>query len=108
MAPRSSFRSKFGMLCGRLVCGRSKTHHRPADHVARSHPPEVLVDLIEPDDLDGVTNLGLCRKRHNLGQVGVVSPERAVKGVFLMNAWKQRDVDAIANEPRIDVVAADR
>src|SRR5215468_11106123 len=57
MATSSRFRSKFGTLCGGTVCGRSDTHHRPADNVARSQQVEVFVDLIETDGLDGVLDL---------------------------------------------------
>src|SRR5262249_39433789 len=87
---------------------RSKLHHCPADNFSRSQQLEIFVELVELEDFEGVANLVLSGKRHDLAQVGVVAPERAVKGLFARNPWEQRDVDAVANQPHIDIVAANR
>src|SRR5262249_10572038 len=86
---------------------RSKSHHDPADNVARSQPLEIFVDLVEPDDIDGVSNLVLPRARHDLDQVEIVAAGGAMKGLFARNAREQRDVDPVADQSRISIVAAD-
>ena len=57
-------------------------HHSSANNVARSEQIKVLVDLIKIEELDAVTNLVLGGKRHDLTQVCVVAPKRAMKGLF--------------------------
>ena len=65
-----------------VAARRSKFHHRPTDDFVCSQQVEILVDLLERDGLDGVADLVLSRQRHDLGQVGIVAPERTVKGLF--------------------------
>src|SRR5262249_38925093 len=50
----------------------------------------------------------LSSKRHDLAQVGVAAPERAVKSLFARNPWEQRNIDAITDQPHINIVATDR
>ena len=87
---------------------QSEGYHCPPDDFSRPKQIDVLVDLIERDRLDRVADLPLCSKGHDLAQVGVAAPERAVKGLFTRNPREQRDIDAIADQPHIDIVAADR
>src|SRR5215471_14613970 len=61
---------------------RSELHHSSANNVARSEQINVLVDFIKFEELDAVTNLVLGGKRHDLTQVRVVAPIRAMKGLF--------------------------
>src|SRR6516165_2449274 len=82
--------------------------HCPADNVSRPEQVDGLVDLIERDGLDRVADLSSSSKRHDLAQVGIAAPERAVEGLFARNAREQRDVEAVADEPHIDIVTADR
>src|SRR5215471_13231430 len=107
MAPRSRFRSKFGTLCGGTVCGRSKTHHRPADDVTRSQHVEVFVDLIKTDGLDCVLDLPFGGEGHDLAEVRIVAPKRPMKGLLARHPREQRDVNAIADEADIGIVTAD-
>jgi len=72
-----------GSLVARI--GRSKLDNSPADNVSRSQQVEMLVDLVKSNDLDGVADLVLSSQRHDLAQVRVVAPERAVKGLFARN-----------------------
>src|SRR5215468_2097610 len=67
----------------------------------------MLVDLVEPEDLDGVTNFVLSRQRHDLGQVGIVAPERTVKGLFTRNPREERNIYAVADKPHVGIVPAD-
>src|SRR5262245_60756902 len=108
MATSSRFRRKLRMLCGGMVCGQSKAHDRPADNVAGSQPLEVFVDLIETDDRDGVLDLASGGEGHDLAEVGIVAPERPMKGLLARHPREERDVNAIADEPDIGVVTADR
>jgi hypothetical protein len=64
----------------------SEFHHGPANNFARSEQIKVLVDFIKFEELDAVTNLVLGGKRHDLTQVRVVAPKRAMKGVFAGHA----------------------
>src|SRR5262245_13007787 len=68
----------------------------------------MFVDLIEPNGLYLVADLAVSGKRHDLAQVGIAAPERAVKGLFARNPRKQRDIDAVADQPHINIVAARR
>src|SRR5262245_38057019 len=52
--------------------------------------------------------VALSSERHDLAQVCVVAPVRAVEGLFARNAREQRDIDAITDQPHIGIVAADR
>src|SRR6516162_3045411 len=88
--------------------GLSKLHHGPADNFSRSKQVDIFVDLAEREHLEGVADLVLRNKRHDLAQVGVVAAERAMKSLFARNPREQWDVDAVAHEPHIDIVAADR
>src|SRR5215469_939212 len=76
---------------------RSKLHHGPADNFSRPQPIDVLVDLVEREHLEGVTDFALSSERHDLAQVVVVTPERAVKSLFARNPREQRDVDAVSD-----------
>src|ERR1700740_422175 len=87
---------------------RSKLDHCPPDNFTRPEQVNELVDLIERDGLDRVADLALSGKRHDLAQVGVAAPERAVESLFARNAWEQRNIDAIADQSHIDIVTADR
>ena len=66
--------------------GKSELHHGSANNVALSQQIKVLVDFIKWEDLEDVTNLVLGGKRHNLTQVRVVGPKRAMKRLFAMHA----------------------
>src|SRR5262245_43143295 len=79
---RSGFRSKFGTLCGGTVFGRSNTHHRPADNVARSQQIEVFVDLTNTAGLVSVPDLTVGGEGHDLADVRIVAPERPMKGLL--------------------------
>jgi len=68
----------------------------------------VFIDLIEPEQLDGVTDLVLSRQRHDLSQIGVVTPVGAVKCLLARYPRKQRDVHPITHQSHIDIVPADR
>src|SRR5262249_42000697 len=70
---------------------KSERYHCPPDDFSRPKQIDVLVDLIERDRLDRVADLPLCSKGHDLAQVGVAAPERAVKGLFTRNPREQRD-----------------
>src|SRR5262249_25989085 len=87
---------------------RSKLDHCPPDNFSRPKQVNILVALIERDGLDRVADLALSSKRHDLAQVGIAAPERAVEGLFARNSWEQRDIEAIADQSHIDIVAADR
>src|SRR5215470_3180952 len=65
---------------------QSELHHGSANNVARSEQINVLVDFIKFEELDAVTNLVLGGKRHDLTQVRVVAPIRAMKGLFAGHA----------------------
>src|SRR5499425_1695068 len=87
---------------------RSELHHRSADDLSRSQPLDVLGHLIERENVHCVANLVLGSQRHDLAQIRVVAPERAVQSLFTRNPRKQRDVDAIADQSHIAIVAAGR
>src|SRR5215467_10953436 len=93
---------------GFLASERSELHHRPADDLSRSQPLDVLGHLIERENVHCVANLVLGSQRHDLAQIRVVAPERAVQSLFTRNPRKQRDVDAIADQSHIAIVAAGR
>src|SRR5215468_9464322 len=77
--------------------GRSKLHHGPADNFSRSQQVDIFVDLVEREHLEGVTDFALSSERHDLAQVVVVAPERAVKSLFARNPREERDVDAVSD-----------
>src|SRR5262249_32105516 len=87
---------------------QSELDHCPPDNFSRPKQINVLVDLIERDRLDRVADLPVSSKRHDLAEVGVAAPDRAVKGLLSRNPREQRNIDAIADQPHIDIVAADR
>src|SRR5262249_41095734 len=87
---------------------RLELDHRPPHNFSRSQSIKILIGLIERDGLYGVADLALSGKRPDLAQVGIVTPERTVEGLFAGNSRKQRDIDAIADHPHINIVAADR
>src|SRR5262249_31761074 len=107
MATSSRCRNNFGILCGGPAGGRTNTHHRPADNVARSQLVEVFVDLIEADVRDRVLDLPFGGEGHDLAEVRVVAPERPVKSLLARHPREERDVNAIADETNIGVVTAD-
>src|SRR5262245_9311481 len=78
--------------------GRSKLDHRPPDNFSRPEQVNRLVDLIERDGLDRVADLALSGKRHDLAQVGITDPERAVEGLFLRHPREQLNLDAIGKQ----------
>ena len=86
---------------------QSERYHCPPDDFSRPKQIDVLVDLIERDRLDRVADLPLCSKGHDLAQVGVAAPERAVEGLFARNSREQRDIDAVPDQSNIDIVTAD-
>src|SRR5262245_47805056 len=101
----------FWLILDLLKCswvGRLKLDHCPPDNCSRPEQVNRLVDLIERDGLDRVADLALSGKRHDLAQVGVAAPERAVEGLFARNSREQRDLEAVADQSHIDVVTADR
>src|SRR5262245_31263982 len=65
---------------------QSELHHGSANNGALSEQINVLVDFIKFEKLDAVTNLVLGGKRHDLTQVRVVAPIRAMKGLFAGHA----------------------
>src|SRR6516164_5403108 len=77
--------------------GRSKLHHSPTDNFSRSQQIEIFIDLVEREHLEGVADPSLSSERHDLAQVGVVAPERAMKSLFARNPREQRDVDAVSD-----------
>src|SRR5262249_23489573 len=87
---------------------RSKLHHGSTDNLSSSHQVEIFVELLELEDFEGVANLALSGQRHDLSQVEVIAPERAMKGLFTRNPREQRDVDAVAHHSHIAIVSADR
>src|SRR5262249_41321252 len=76
---------------------QSKLHHSPADNFSRSQQVEIFIDLVEREHLQGVADPFLSSERHALAQVGVVAPERAMKGLFARNPREQRDIDAVSD-----------
>src|SRR5262247_3111200 len=90
------------LACPTLV-RKSKFHHGPADDFPGSQQLDMLVELVELEELDGVADLVLSRQRHDLGQVGVVSPVRSVEGLLARNPGEQRDVDAVADQADIGI-----
>src|SRR5215467_7584289 len=86
---------------------RSKFYHRPTDDFVCSQQVEILVDLLECDGLDSVADLVLSRQCHDLGQVGIVAPERTVKGLFARNSREERNIDAVADKPHVGIVPTD-
>src|SRR5215831_15956308 len=64
---------------------QSELHHDSPNNFSRSQPIKIFVELVEPDDRDGMTNLAFSRKCHDLAQIGVIAPERAVKDLFVGN-----------------------
>src|SRR6516164_9271363 len=76
---------------------RSKLHHGPANNFSRSQQVDIFVDLAKREHLEGVADLVLRSERHDLAQVGVVAPKRAVKSLFARNPREQRDVDAVSD-----------
>ena len=56
--------------------------HGAADNVTGPQEIERLVDLLETDGLDRVPDLALLDERNDLAQIVVITPERAVIGVF--------------------------
>src|SRR5262245_30447511 len=88
--------------------GRLELDHCPADNFSRPEQVNRLVDLIERDGLDRVADLALSGQRHDLAQVGIAAPERAVEGLFARDSREQRDIDAVADQSHIDIVTADR
>src|SRR5215472_1427430 len=76
---------------------RSKLHHGPADNFSRSQQVDIFVDLAKREHLEGVTDFALSSERHDLTQVVVVAPERAVESLFARNSREQRDVDAVSD-----------
>src|SRR5215470_19023290 len=75
----------------------SKLHHGSADNFSRSQQIEIFVDLLKLEDFEGVADLALSRQRHDLGQVGIVAPERTVKGLFARNPREERNIDVVAD-----------
>src|ERR1700759_4563771 len=69
---------------------------------------EILVDLLEWNDLNRVTELALRLQRHDFDEVVVVAPEGAVIRVLAGDERKKRNVDAVADETDGRVVTADR
>src|SRR5262249_42198381 len=86
----------------------SELHHRAALDLPLPEQVDVFVDPVEREHLEGVADLAFSGERHDLAQVVVVAPERAVEGLFARDARKQRDVDAVADQSDINVVAANR
>ena len=86
---------------------RSELHYRSADDAVTSEEVQIFVDLFEADSLDGMLDLSFGGERHDLAEICVVTPEGPMKGLLSRHAREQRDVDAVANEADISVVAAD-
>src|SRR5215469_8197098 len=87
--------------------GLSKLHHGPANNFSRSQHVDIFVDLAKREHLECVADLALRSERHDLAQVGVVAPKRAVKSLFARNAREQRDVDAVSDQSHVGIMAAD-
>src|SRR5262245_58709339 len=85
----------------------SELHHGSADNFSCSQQIEIFVELLKLEDFEGVADLALSRQRHDLGQVGIVAPERTVKGLFARNPWEERDIDAVTDNPHVGMVPAD-
>src|SRR5215831_11181902 len=86
----------------------SKLHHGSTDNSPSSQQLEIFIDLVEREDFEGVANLALRGKRHDFGQVDVAAPERTVEGLLARNPREKRDVYAVADQPYVDIVAANR
>src|ERR1700758_2222312 len=61
---------------------RSEHHHTSPNNLALSEQLKLLADVIKSEHLDGVTNLVLSGKGHDLAQICVVTPKRAMKSFF--------------------------
>src|SRR5262252_7668866 len=83
-------------------------HHGPSDDVAGPQQIELFVDLVEGEYLERVTDLALGQKRQNFADVGVVAPERAVENLFARHPGEEWNVDPVANQAHVGVLAADR
>src|SRR5262249_43902852 len=83
-------------------------HHGPSHDVARPQQVELFVDLVEREYFERVTDLSLGHKRQNFADVGVVAPERAVENLFTRHPRKKWNVDPVADQTHVGVVAADR
>src|SRR5262245_4193525 len=87
---------------------RSKLHYGSTDDLPSSQQLEIFVDLVELEDFEGVANLAFRSKGHDFGQVDVRAPVRTVEGLLARNSREQRNVYAIADQPNVDIMAADR
>ena len=85
----------------------SELHYRSADDAVTSEEVQIFVDLFEADSLDGMLDLSFGGERHDLAEICVVTPEGPMKGLLSRHSREQRDVDAIADEADIRVVATD-
>src|SRR6516165_8913991 len=73
-----------------------------------SQQVDIFVDLAEREHREGAADLALRSERHHLAQVGVVAAERAMKSLLATNPREPWDVDAVADEPHVDIMSADR
>src|SRR5262245_14012771 len=87
---------------------RSKLHHGSTDNLSSSQQLEIFVDLVKLEDFKGVANLAFRSKGHDFGQVDVRAPVRTVEGLLARNSREQWDIYAVADQPHIYIVAADR
>src|SRR5262249_7922747 len=69
---------------------------------------ELFVDPVEREYLERVTDLALGHEGQSFADVGVVSPERAVENLFARYPREEWDVDPVADQTHVGVLAADR
>src|SRR5262245_54650978 len=86
----------------------TERHHGPSHDVAVPQQVELFVDLVERACLEGVTDLALGHKRQNFADVGVVAPERAAENLFARHPREEWNIDPVADQTHVDVLAANR
>src|SRR6516162_3089077 len=101
--PYDQFPFKWRSASAGSRCRRSKLHHSSAVDCSLSQQVDIFVDLAKREHVEGVADLVLRSERHDLAQVVVVAPERAVKGLFARNPREQRDVDAVSDQSHIGI-----
>src|SRR5262249_1083297 len=83
-------------------------HHGPSHDVAGPQQIELFVKLDEREYLERFTDLALSHKCQNFTDVVVVAPERAVENLFARHPGEEWNVDPVADQAHVGVLAADR
>src|SRR5262249_55599067 len=86
----------------------TELHHGPSHDVAGPQQVELFVDLVEREYVERMTDLAMGHKRQNFADVGVVAPERAVENLFARHPREEWNVDPVADQTHVGVLAADR